>query len=1145
MHLRYVYLAVLLFAGPALADTVTYRLTITNDWTRSGHPIGYPDIAHFSWLAGGTHANSADLWSLGGTATPGFELLAESGDTREWVAELEAAGVVPLEWRHWFCPPQQLHPNCGSLIVSFQASSDKPFLTLASMLGPSPDWFVGVQDVSLQANQEWRTSISFPLVLYDAGTEAGTTPILDNPPTAEPIQFIAYDSNTGDYLPSTSPYVVGQLQLDLLTEPSTEGSTRLVSSTPGGQGGNGTSWDPAVSADGQLVAFSSDATNLVANEQNGSVRDIFLYNRASGELRNLTSGGNGDSEDPVISKDGRWLAFVTRATNLPTNVPDTNADVADIVLMELATGELNLVTAGANAPSRSPSISRDGVQVVFDTQATNLGFSVYLPAGCENDPTSTVLPCFNNVLHYDRIRDVTVVLTQVGTTDSYAPSISESGGYASYISEGFGGVIAMNLDTGERTALPLGLPISTLRFSRPAISASGRWVAIHSAPPNEPTVLHLYDLSTGVAYVIGEESQLPGEFSSDERYLIYSSTASNPDGTDTNGSIRDIFRVDLNTSAPFASRRLTAGGNQGSGGPVISGDGAVVVWDSQASNFVDDFNGDLFDVFVREVSAEPTNPNPNQPPTADPQSVAVNSGGVIDITLTGSDPDGDTLDFQIFGEPGNGVLSGIAPNLRYAANTGYTGIDSFTFSVSDGLQSSAVVAVEIEVVAVNTEPVAISQSLTTASAIPLAITLSGSDADEGQALSFGIVQLPSNGTLAGTLPNLLYTPANDFAGTDTFTFTVSDGISTSAAGTVSISVSEPNGEGLQPGENLPIANAQELSTPAQTPLNIVLTGSSATGDPLSFSFVSLPANGGLSGQAPNFVYTPDLNFSGLDNFVFTVSDVQGTSAPVTVSIRVTDPDVAILAAVLPASRSVAVGATATAFATLINTGSAVAQGCEITPPDGLAAQFFYQVTDPTTNEALGPGNAPIFIPPGGAQSFVFGLTPTEEIPVTDVALNFRCANSAGAASFVGLNTLLLSASVTPGPDLIALAATVSNDGVMELAGSSGFFTASTINVGSTALITVSVDTGDASLPMSLSLCETDPLTSICINPAQAGSEPVMVEIAAGDSPTFAVFANSSDTIALDPANSRIFLRFSDEAGDVKGATSVAVRSVTR
>ena len=86
----------------------------------------------------------------------------------------------------------------------------------------------------------------------------------------------------------------------------------------------------------------------------------------------------------------------------------------------------------------------------------------------------------------------------------------------------------------------------------------------------------------------------------------------------------------------------------------------------------------------------------------------------------------------------------------------------------------------------------------------------------------------------------------------------------------------------------------------------------------------------------------------------------------------------------------------------------------------------------------------------------------------------HCTNALETTSFVGLNTLLLSASAAPVPDLIALVATVTNNGVMELTGSSGFFSAASINVGAAATITVSVDTGDATLPMDLSLCETDP-----------------------------------------------------------------------
>ena len=137
---------------------------------------------------------------------------------------------------------------------------------------------------------------------------------------------------------------------------------------------------------------------------------------------------------------------------------------------------------------------------------------------------------------------------------------------------------------------------------------------------------------------------------------------------------------------------------------------------------------------------------------------------------------------------------------------------------------------------------------------------------------------------------------------------------------------------------------------------------------------------------------------------------------------------------------------------------------------------------------------------------------------------------------------MLSASITPAPDLVALVATTTDNGVMELQNGSGFFTAATINVGSASTISVSADTGDASVPITLSLCETDPVTSVCINPTSPDTAPINVEVDAGGTPTFAVFASATETIALDPANTRVFLRFSDELGEIRGATSVAVEN---
>ena len=118
----------------------------------------------------------------------------------------------------------------------------------------------------------------------------------------------------------------------------------------------------------------------------------------------------------------------------------------------------------------------------------------------------------------------------------------------------------------------------------------------------------------------------------------------------------------------------------------------------------------------------------------------------------------------------------------------------------------------------------------------------------------------------------------------------------------------------------------------------------------------------------------------------------------------------VVAAVLPSSRSVQVNTPAAAFATVINTGQAMATGCSIAPFTSLPASFVYQTTDPATNQVTGFPNTPANIAPGAAQSFVFAIIPTSYITPIDVQFSFDCTDTDPAPISVGLNTLLLSAS---------------------------------------------------------------------------------------------------------------------------------------
>ena len=249
----------------------------------------------------------------------------------------------------------------------------------------------------------------------------------------------------------------------------------------------------------------------------------------------------------------------------------------------------------------------------------------------------------------------------------------------------------------------------------------------------------------------------------------------------------------------------------------------------------------------------------------------------------------------------------------------------------------------------------------------------------------------------------------------------------------------------------------------------------------------------------------------------------------------------IVSAILPASRSVQVGVAATAFNTTINTSANVATGCGLSLGTSIPATFQYQTTNPTTNALTGTVNTPVSIPANGNQSYVFAITPTAVIAPTDVPIVASCSNSPNAPTVTGLTTLLLSASATPVPDVIALAATASNDGIVNIPGATGTgaFAVATVNVGISLVGTVTGDTGAASLPVNISICQTNPVNGQCLLPP---SSAVAVVIAQNQTPTFSVFVQGSGNVPFDPANNRIFLRFKDATSVTRGSTSVAART---
>jgi virginiamycin B lyase len=247
----------------------------------------------------------------------------------------------------------------------------------------------------------------------------------------------------------------------------------------------------------------------------------------------------------------------------------------------------------------------------------------------------------------------------------------------------------------------------------------------------------------------------------------------------------------------------------------------------------------------------------------------------------------------------------------------------------------------------------------------------------------------------------------------------------------------------------------------------------------------------------------------------------------------------IVASVSPSSRSVRTGVTATAFALIVNAGNATATGCSIAPSGPNPGGFSYQTTDRATNIANGTPNTPVDIPGNGLQTFTIGFTSSTAFNPAEVALRFSCTNTNDAPVTSGVNTLQLGISTVATSDVIALGATFTSDGILHIKGTTGSnaFAVATVNVGVGEAITAEADLSVATLPLGLTICQTNSQTGACLSPPASTAA---TQIPANGTPTFSIFATASAAIPFAPASNRIIVKFKNQYGELRGETSVAV-----
>ncbi len=193
------------------------------------------------------------------------------------------------------------------------------------------------------------------------------------PSISDDGRYVAYRSDASNLVEGDT-----NKQWDIFVHDKQTGKTERVSIASNGQQANGASFGPAISGDGHYVAFHSDASNLIANDANGA-KDVFVHDRRTRTTTRVSTtsagvAGNGHSSVQAISADGRYVAFRSSASNL---VDDDTNDYADIFVHDRKTQQTTRVSVASDGQqadlfSDAPTISSDGRYVTFVSRATNL-----------------------------------------------------------------------------------------------------------------------------------------------------------------------------------------------------------------------------------------------------------------------------------------------------------------------------------------------------------------------------------------------------------------------------------------------------------------------------------------------------------------------------------------------------------------------------------------------------------------------------------------------------------------------------------------------------------------------------------------------------------------------------------------------------